>query len=79
MFTRKKKVEGNLGTVKPENRLLRLFRSNDASQSSRIGLERTDREDTFSDNQKMIGNAMLEAQYQSGKALLTFENNRRFY
>jgi hypothetical protein len=78
VFTRKKKVEGNLGAVKPEDRLLRLFRSNDASRSSPIGLEENDRKDDFSGNQKIIGTAMLEAQYQSGKALLAFESNRRF-
>ena len=79
MFIRKKKAGSNSGVMKPENRLLRLFRSNDVFQGSLVSLENTDREDAYSADQKMIRNAMLEVEYQSAKALLAFQNNQRFY
>lgn len=79
MFIRKKKVEGSLGVMKSENRLLRLFRSSDVLQGSLISPENADREDAYGEDQKMIRNAMLEMEYQRGKALLAFQNNQRFY
>jgi len=79
VFTRKKKVGSSLGVVKPENRLLRLFRSDDAFQGSLVSLENTDREDAYSVDQKMIRNAMLEAEYRRAKALLAFQDNKHFY
>jgi len=79
VFTRRKKVGSNLGVVKPENRLLRLFRSNDVYQGSFISLEDTDRQDAYSEDQKMIRTVMLEVEYQRAKALLAFQNNQRFY
>lgn len=78
MFTKQKKVESNL-TVKPKNRLLRLFRSNDVFPGSLITLESTGREDAYSVNAKTIGNAMLEAEYQNAQALLAFQKNERFH
>jgi hypothetical protein len=78
VFTRKKKVGSNSGVVKPENRLLRLLRSNDVLQGSLVSLENTDREDAYSEDQKTIRNAMLEAEYQNAKALLAFQRNERF-
>jgi len=79
VFTRKKKMGNNSGVRKPQNRLLRLFRSNDLPQGALISLGDTDREDAYSADQKMIGNAMLEFEYQSAKARLAFEHNQRFY
>lgn len=79
MFARKKKVEGGLGAVRPENRLLRLFRSSDVFQGSLVSLEGIDREDAYSGDPKMIRNAMLEVEYQSAKALQAFRNSSRFY
>lgn len=79
MFTRKKKIGSNSGVMKQENRLLRLFRSNDVSQGSLISLENTDREDAYSADQKVIRNAMLAMEYQNARARLAFEENQRFY
>jgi len=79
MFTKKKKTGSNSTLTKPENRLLRLLRSDKGFQASLISLERTDREDACTEDQKMIGNAMLEAEYKKAKALLAFQNNQRFY
>jgi len=78
VFTRKKKVGSNLGVVKPENRLLRLFRSNDVFQGSLIGLENTDREDAYGEDQRMIRTVMLEVEYQRARALMAFQNKQRF-
>jgi len=79
VFTRKKKMESNLGVVKTENRLLRLFRPNDVFQGSLTSLESTDREDASNVDYKMIKNAVLEIEYQRALALQAFQNNQRFY
>jgi len=76
---RKKKVESNLGAAKPENRLLRLFRSDVGFQGSLTSRESTDGEDTYYIDRKMIKNAMLEVEYQKAMALLAFEKKQRIY
>jgi len=79
VFMRRKKMGNNLGVVKPENRLLRLFRSDAGFQGSLIGRESTDVEDTYNIDRKMIKNAMLEAEYQKAMALLAFEKRQRMF
>jgi len=79
MFPKKKKTGSSSTAIKPENRLLRLLRPDTDFQASLISLERTDLEDACSEEQKMIRNAMLEAEYKKAKALLAFQNNQRFY
>jgi len=78
MFTRRKKAGSNSTLTKPENRFLRLLRSDTGFQASLTGLERTDREDACSEDQKVIGNAMLETEYKKARALLAYQNNHRF-
>ena len=79
MFPKRKKIESNSGVTKPENRLLRLFRSGDVFQGSLINLENTDQDNIRVEDQKMIRNAMLEVEYQRTRALMAFQNNKRLY
>jgi len=78
VFTRKKKIGSNSGVIKPENRLLRLLRSDKGFQASLISLERKDQEDAYNESQKEIGNAMLGAEYKKAKAIMTMEQHRNF-
>ena len=79
MLTRKKSMETNRDTTKPESRLLRLFGSSDVFQGSFVSIEARDREVAHVEDQKRIRNVMLESEYQNAKALLAFQNNKRFY
>jgi len=63
---------------RPKNLLLRLFRPNDIPQGSLVSLKSTDQEYAYTENPKAIRNAMLEADYQSAKALLALRRNERF-
>jgi hypothetical protein len=76
MFTRKKKIGSDLGEIKPENRLLRLLRSDTGFQASLISLERTDLEDAYGEVQREIRNAMLEAEYKKAKAIMMWQQHR---
>jgi len=72
MLNRKSKS----GVVKPENRLLRLLRSDTGFQASLISLERADQEEVYNESQKEVGNAMLEAEYKKAQAIKTMQQNR---
>jgi len=76
---RRKKMGNNLGVVKPENRLLRLFRSDAGFQGSLVSRENTDGEDAYNIDRTMIRNAMLEVEYQKAMALLAFEKHQRMF
>jgi len=78
MFTRKKKIGSNLGVIKPENRLLRLLRSDMGFQASLISLERKDQEDAYNESRKEIGNAMLEAECKKAEAIMMMQQHRNF-
>lgn len=78
MFKGKKKIGSNLGAVKPENRLLRLLRSDVGFQVSLISVERKDKKDDYDESQKEIDNAMLEAEYQKAKATMMMQQTRSF-
>ena len=78
MFTRKKKIESDLSKIEPENRLLRLLRSDIGFQASVISLERTDQEDAYNEVQKIVRNAMLEAEYKKAKAIMMMQQHRNF-
>jgi hypothetical protein len=78
MFTRKKKIGSNSGVIKPENRLLRLLRSDTGFQAFLINLERTNQEDAYNESWKEIRNAMLEAEYKKAKAIMTMQQHRNF-
>jgi len=76
MFNRKKKIGSSSGVIKPENRLLRLLRSDTGFQASLISLERADQEEVYNESQKEVGNAMLEAEYKKAQAIKTMQQNR---
>jgi len=78
MFTRKQKIGSNSGAAKPQNRLLRLLRSDIGFQASLISLERRDQEDSYNKSQKEIANAMLEAEYNKAKAIIMTQRARNF-
>ena len=78
MFTRKRKIGSNSGVIKPENRLLRLLRSDTGFQAFLINLERTNQEDAYNESWKEIRNAMLEAEYKKAKAIMTMQQHRNF-
>jgi hypothetical protein len=78
MFTRKKKIGNNSGVIKPENRLLRLLRSDTGFQAFLINLERTNQEDAYNESQKEIRNAMLEAEYKKAKAIMMMQQHQNF-
>ena len=77
MFIKRKGVKSE--ARKSKSLLLRLFRPNDVFSGSLVSLESPDREDAHSENPKTIRNAVLEAEYQSAKALLAFQKNERFH
>jgi len=78
MFTRKKKIGSNSGVIEPENRLLRLLKSDTGFQAFLINLERIDQEDAYSEAQKEVRNAMLEAEYKKAKAIMMMQQHRNF-
>jgi hypothetical protein len=78
MFTRKKKIGSNLSVMAPQNRLLRLLRSDTGFQASLISLERTNQEDSSIESQKEVLNAMLEAEYKKAKAFMAMQRHPNF-
>ena len=79
MFKNKKKIGNNSGVIEPENRLLRLLRSDTGFQACLISLERADQEDDYNAcAQEKIGNAMLEAEYKKAKAIMMMQQHRNF-
>ena len=78
MFANKKKIGSDSGVIKPENRLIRLLRSDTGLQASLISLERTDEEYVCGETQKEILNVMLEAEYKKAKAIMMMQQHRNF-
>ena len=78
MFKNKKKIGNNSGVIEPENRLLRLLRSDTGFQAFLINLKRTNQEDAYSEAQKDVGNATLEAEYKKAKAIMAMQQHRNF-
>jgi len=78
MFTNKKKIGHNSGVMEPENRLLKLLRSDTGFQAFLINLEGTNQENAYSEAQKEVGNAMLEAEYKKAKAIMAMQQHRNF-
>jgi hypothetical protein len=78
MFKNKKKIGNNSGVIEPENRLLRLLRSDTGFQAFLINLKRTNQEDAYSEAQKEVGNATLEAEYKKAKAIMAMQQHRNF-
>ena len=62
-----------------EKRKLRMFRSDQAFQASPVSVERIHRENVPEDFRKDITASLLEAEYKRAKAIMAFQNYRRFY
>jgi len=73
------KTGSKLGVGESEKRKLRMLRSDQAFQASLISVEGIDQENVCEGSRKDIRTAMLEAEYKKAKALVAFQNNRRFY
>ena len=78
MLKGRKKMVNNLGIVKPENRLLRLLKSELGFQFSLTSVADNAKEDTCKDSQKEIDIAFAEAEYQKAKAIVTTQQTRSF-
>ena len=74
-----RKIDGKLGVGKSEKRKLRMLRPDQAFQPSLISVAETGLENVCEGSQKDIRTSMLEAEYKKAEALVTFQNNRRFY
>jgi len=55
-----------------------LLRSDTGFQAFLINLERTNQEDAYSEAQKEVGNATLEAEYKKAKAIMAMQQHRNF-
>jgi hypothetical protein len=78
MLKGKRKFVTNLGVVKPKNRFLRLLRSEIGFQVSLTSIAKSDKEDTYKESQKQIDAALLEAEHQKAKAILTSQQTRSY-
>jgi len=74
-----RKIGRKLGVGESEKFKLRMLRSDNAFHASPVRTETTHQEGVCGDSQKTIRDAMLEAEYKKAKALMAFQNNRRFY
>ena len=74
-----RKIGSSLEVGKSEKPKLRMLRSYQASQASLFNVEGADQENVCEDSRKDFGTAMLEAEYKKAKAIMAFQNNRRFY
>jgi hypothetical protein len=74
----RKKMVNNLEVSKPENRLLRLLKSELGFQFSLTSVADNAKEDTYKESQKEINIAFAEAEYQKAKATVTTQQTRSF-
>ena len=77
MFARKQKIESSLGAAKPQNRLFGLLRSNVGFQTPLVSLEKK-APDFYDKSQKEIENAMLDAEYNKAKVIMTTQQARSY-
>jgi hypothetical protein len=73
------KIGSKLGVGESEKGKLEMLRSDQAFKDSLISVEGMDQENVCEGSRKDIRTAMLEAEYKKAKALMAFQNNRRFY
>ena len=73
-----RKIGSSLGVGESERRKLRVFRSDQPFQASLLSVEEADHENVCEDSRKDFRTAMLEAEHKKAKALMAFQNNRRF-
>lgn len=78
MLKGRKKMVNNLDIVKPENRLLRLLKSELGFQFSLTSVADNAKEDIYKESQKEIDIAFAEAEYQKAKALMMTQQTRSF-
>ena len=78
MLKKRKTIGGNLGVVKPENRLLRLLRSELSFQVSNTNIAGDIKGDTYRESQREINAALAEAEYQKTKAIINYQQARSF-
>jgi hypothetical protein len=74
----KRKIVKNLNRVKPENRLLRLLKSELGLQFSLTSVEDNAKKGTFKESQKEIDITLAEAEYQKTKAIIATQQTRSF-
>ena len=78
MLKGKKKSVNNFDIVKPENRLLRMLKSELGFQFSLTSVEDNAKEDTYKETQKEIDITFAEAEYQKAKAGIATQQTRSF-
>jgi hypothetical protein len=74
----RKKIMKNLDSVKPENRLLRMLKSELGFQFSLTSVENNAKEDTYKESQKEIDITFAEAEYQKNKAIIATQQTRSY-
>jgi len=78
MLKNKKKIGSNMGSIKPGNRMLRLFRRDEGFATSVVGLSEEDQENVSEGYRKEIENAKLQTEILKAQTIMAFQN-RRFY
>jgi len=78
VFKEREKNVSNLGITKPENRLLRLLRSELGFHVSLTSVSGDVKGDTYKESQREIDAALAEAEYQKAKAIVTTQQARSF-
>lgn len=76
MLKGRRKIVKNLDRVKPENRLLRLLKSELGFQFSLASVEDKAKKGTFKESQKEIDITLAEAEYQKTKAIMATQQTR---
>jgi len=74
----RKKIVSKLGVAKPENRLLRLLRSELGFQVFLTSVSGNVKGDTYKEPQREIDAALAEAEYQKTKAIMATQQARSF-
>ena len=78
MLKGRKKIVKNLGSVKPENRLLRLLKSELGFQFSLTSVEDNAKQNTYKELQKEIEIASAKAEYQKTNAIMATQQTRSY-
>jgi len=74
----RKKIGNNLGMARPENRFLRMLRSELGFQVSIANDGGGAKEDTFRESPKDFDAALAEAEYQKARATVATQQARSF-
>jgi hypothetical protein len=78
LLKERKKIVSNLGIAKPENRLLRLLRSELVLQVPLANVLGDAKGDSYGKSRREIDVALAEAEYQKGKATVATQQARSF-